>query len=124
MIYFGEGVKELETHDVLLVKEQVARQKAQDDAGGNAGPVTVLFQFDISPKNIYTVYPEDIKMALQKSDPKVLLYTNSMLLSAKNGEVIAAPGSFGGERVKKDYAFWLSALGILAAAFVLATTAK
>jgi hypothetical protein len=122
-VYFGEGTSGIDKHDILLVKEQVNRVKPSDKEK-KVTAVDAVAQFNPSPKNVYTVFPEDIKLALEKNDKKVLLYTNNMLINASDGSVYAAPGSFGVEPIKKDYGFWLASLGILAAAFVLAITVK
>lgn len=125
IVYFGDGLQDVQSRDILLVKEQVNKVRSNDKKDNKRiAAVDAVAQFSPPGKNVYTVYPDDIKMALSKADKKVLLYTNDMLISASDGAVIAAPQNFGGEPVKKDYGFWLSALGILGLAFALGTAVK
>jgi hypothetical protein len=90
--YFGNAFVEIPSKDVLLVKEQTEKkQPGQAKKKKKKGePASVVDQFKLNKKNIYTVFPEDVSLSLQKSDPKVALYCNGMLLSAENGSVLAA----------------------------------
>lgn len=124
--YFNDGLKDVQEKDILLVKEQVNKSKIagvkKEDK--KTSPMTVVSQFNPPSKNVYTVFPEDIKMALSKNDAKVMIFSNDMLISASNGAVVAAPSIYGYTPVKKDYAFWTGAFAILLSAFALATIMK
>lgn len=89
--YFENAYKELADRDVLLVKEQVRRKQSGKEKKEKKGADNVVDQFKLQKKNIYTVFPEDIGMALKKHDSKVVLYCNGMLLSAEDASVLAAP---------------------------------
>ncbi len=91
--YFENAYKELADRDVLLVKEQVRRKQPGEEKKKKKdkdGTSNVVDQFKLQKKNIYTVFPEDIGMALKKNDSKVVLYCNGMLLSAEDASVLAA----------------------------------
>jgi hypothetical protein len=122
IVYFGEGLSEVQTRNILLVKEQVNRQQAENKKEGKkTTPLSAVSQFNPPQKNVYTVFPDDIKMALSKNDKEVLLYSNGLLISAADGSVVAGPAHYGLAPAKKDWAFWLSVLAILLSSFVLAT---
>lgn len=126
IVYFNDGLKEVQEKDILLIKEQVNKSEpiAKKKGARKTTPMTAVSQFNPPTKNVYTVFPEDIKLALSKSDTKVLIFSNDMLISASNGAVIAAPSAYGFVPVKKDYAFWTGAIAILVSAFALATIMK
>lgn len=125
IVYFNDGLKDVQEKDILLIKEQVNKSKgAAKKEDKKATNMTAVSQFNPPTKNVYTVFPEDIKLALSKSDAKVLIFSNDMLISASNGAVIAAPSVYGFVPVKKDYAFWTGAIAILVSAFALATIMK
>jgi len=126
IVYFGEGLQTVSGCDVLLVKEQVSKApKNTKDANKKPSPADAVMQFNIPEKQVFTVFPDDIKLALAKNDQKVLLYTNDMLISANNGAVVAAPGYLGGIKPEKsDWGFWLAASVILAASFLLGMSVK
>ena len=125
IVYFDDGRTNLQSKDILLVKEQVDKTNPTDKKSDRkASPFDAVSQFNPSSKNVYTVFPEDVKMAVSKNDKQVLIYSNDMLLSAYDGSVVAAPMHYGFMPVKKDYGFWLAALSILASAFAIATVMK
>jgi hypothetical protein len=117
IVYFESGLTEIPNKDILLIKEQVNKSHASDKKNTKKGtPVNVVSQFNPSTKNVYTVFPEDIKMALDKNDNKVLIYSNDMLISAANGAVVAAPMNLSDTNSKGDPLFWAAALGVFVAA--------
>lgn len=116
IVYFDNGLTEVLTRDILLIKEQVSRMSAADKKEKKRiVAADAVAQFN-EPKNVYTVFPDDIKMALAKSDNKVLILGNGMLLSAKDGAVLAAPNSYKEGAEKRD-GFWLAALSVLILAY-------
>ena len=123
--YFDTGLNDVQSKDILLIKEQVNKSLPKNKKGAKkASPMSVVSMFNPPVKNVYTVFPEDIKMAVNKNDKQVLLYTNDMLISAQDGKVVAAQDKFGFAPAKKDYTFWLVAFGILISAFTTATIMK
>ncbi|MBL7920892.1 MAG: hypothetical protein JNJ40_11295 [Bacteroidia bacterium] len=124
IVYFESGLNDVQTKSILLVKEQVNKTLAADKAANKkTTPFNAVSQFNPPTKNVYTVFPEDIKLALTKADKEVLIFSNEMLLNASNGSVVAAPSVMADAPVKKDH-FVLASLGILAVAFVIATLLK
>ncbi len=124
IVYFETGLNDVQTKNILLVKEQVNKNLAANKAANKkTTPFNAVSQFNPPTKNVYTVFPEDIKLALTKADKDVLIFSNDMLLNAANGSVVAAPSNLSEMPVKKDH-FVLASLGILAAAFLIATIIK
>ncbi len=116
IVYFDNGLSEVQARDILLIKEQVNRMSNADKKEKKrVVAADAVAQFN-EPKNVYTVFPDDIKMALTKSDNKVLILSNGMLLSANDGAVLAAPNSYKEGAEKKD-GFWLAALSVLVLAY-------
>lgn len=114
MVYFEGGLLDVQNKDILLVKEQVNKMKiSAKNAGKKATPISAVSQFNPPSKNVYTVFPDDVKMAGKKADSKVLIYSNDMLINASNGAVAAAPMNFNEAASKGDPFFWLAAIGIL-----------
>jgi hypothetical protein len=123
--YFKNGVTEIQTKNILLTKEQVNKSTPSKKSAKKVMPLNAVSQFNPNQKNIYTVFPEDIKLALSKNDKDVLLYCNDMLIKAETGEVIVAPStSFGGEYYEKRDHFFPLVLGIVASAFLIAYLLK
>jgi hypothetical protein len=124
IVYFDKGLNDVQTKNILLVKEQVNKNIIADKASNKkTTPYNAVSQFNPPGKNIYTVFPEDIKLALTKADKDVLIYSNDMLINAGNGAVVAGPSNFGAPQIKKD-GFVLAALGILLSSFLIATLIK
>ena len=113
IVYFNEGMSEVQNKDILLTKEQVTKMQPKDKKESKrVTAADAVAQFN-NPKNVFTVFPEDIKLALNKGDGKVLIYSNDMLLSAADGAVIAATNIYAETADKKD-GFFLMALGVFA----------
>lgn len=125
IVYFGDALKEIHAKDILLVKEQIPKTEAADrKKGKKVKAAEAVSQFDIPGKNVYVVYPEDVKLALNKGDKQVLIYSNGMLLSATDGSVAAAnDNAVISDGTKKD-GFMVLAISILVLSFGLATVVK
>jgi hypothetical protein len=116
IIYFDNGIKDVLSLDILLIKEQVNKITTEDKKKKKkVVAADAVAQFN-EPKNVFTVYPEDIKLAITKADKKVLILSNGMLLSAENGAVVAAPNIYIEGKEKKD-GFLLAALSVLILAY-------
>ncbi|MGZ3900458.1 MAG: hypothetical protein ACXVO9_07930 [Bacteroidia bacterium] len=125
IVFFDDGKNDIQNKDILLIKEQVNKSKLSDKKESKkSAPINAVAQFNPPTKNVYTVFPEDIRMAISKSDKKVLIYTNDMLINALDGSVAAAPMNVNETGSKGDPKFWAAALGIFASALLIAVILK
>jgi len=90
--FFDESTEEVKGKDILYTKELVyddGKTIKSKSEGNEEVQERLVKKYKADKSRIYTVFPEDINMAVTKGDDKVLIYDGRNLIDPKSGSVKA-----------------------------------